>query len=782
MTTEEKGIQNVESNGLSPLAYEVIDGSKYPPFVSPERTDVSELTWKAVLTGIVIGIVFGAANAYLGLRVGLTVSASIPAAVMGVAAFKLFGRGTILEANLVQTVGSAGESLAAGVIFTLPALFMWGLTVSQLKICVLSLLGGLLGVFFMIPLRRYLIVKEHGRLPYPEGTACAEVLVAGETGGSKARLLFAGMSIGALFQTLVHDRLFRLWNKVPSAHIPGYRGAEVAGDLTPELLGIGYIIGPRISAVMLSGGVLGWLVLIPLIYMFGDGLSAPLFPEAKMLIRDMPPGLIWSRYIRYIGAGAVAFAGIFTLIKSLPTIFESFKLGLGGLKQGQGQAVRRTDRDLPMSVVAGGVAIIVIVMALLPASFVPVGITGALVIALFSFFFVTVSSRIVGLIGSSSNPVSGMTIATLLITCLIFIGLGMAGPGNVDTAKVAVLIVGSIVCIAAAIAGDTSQDLKTGFLVGATPRHQQIGEIVGVITAALVMGTTLMLLNTSYGFGDAPGQLAAPQATLMKMVVEGVLKGDLPWTLVIIGMFISLVMELLNLPALALAVGLYLPLELSTPIMAGGIIRLLVEGIGAWSSGEGSNGSGSAAETPEEKTRRESRQEAREKGVLFSSGLIAGSALAGVVIAGLVYFGESSVGVRNFLEKCGRSGLSVDSVDKGLTLSVAPVAPAGTEAAGPLRAVTAGERVPFRSVMGAKGSTEMVTSAEVLVVAAGPGGRTEEKVGLQSCTRAHLAVTADKEGKPVIAVSDYADGSGKVGLITFVALCALLLGAAKLGR
>lgn len=780
MTTENATCGQEESKGLSHLAYEIIDGAKYPPFIASERDDVPELTWKAIITGVIIGIVFGAANAYLGLRVGLTVSASIPAAVMGVAAFKLFGRGSILEANLVQTVGSAGESLAAGVIFTLPALFMWGLTVSQLKVCVLSLLGGLLGVFFMIPLRRYLIVKEHGRLPYPEGTACAEVLVAGETGGSKARLLFAGMSIGALFQTLVHDRLFRLWNKVPSAHIPGYRGAEVAGDLTPELLGIGYIIGPRISAVMLSGGVLGWLVLIPLIYLFGDGLVSPLYPEMKMLIRDMAPGQIWSRYIRYIGAGAVAFAGIFTLIKSLPTIFESFRLGLGGLRQGQGQAVCRTDRDIPMGYVASGVAVIVIIMALLPASFIPVGITGALVIAMFSFFFVTVSSRIVGLIGSSSNPVSGMTIATLLITCLIFIGLGMAGPGNVETAKVAVLIVGSIVCIAAAIAGDTSQDLKTGFLVGATPRHQQVGEIVGVITAALVMGTTLILLNTSYGFGDAPGQLAAPQATLMKLVIEGVLKGNLPWTLVIIGMFISMVMELLSLPALALAVGLYLPLELSTPIMAGGVIRLLVEGLGAWKAGEGSNGGagGATEETTEEKMRREKRQDSREKGVLFSSGLIAGSALAGVLIAGMVYFGESSVGVRNFLEKCGQSGLSVDSVAQGVTVSAAPVSVAGKEAV-PAIALTAGERIPFRSIMDEK---EMVTSGDVIVVAEGSGGKAEEKVGLISCSRSHLAVSADAAGKPVIKVSDYAEGSGTVGLVTFVVLCLVLLGASKLGR
>ncbi|PKK87897.1 MAG: oligopeptide transporter, OPT family [Candidatus Wallbacteria bacterium HGW-Wallbacteria-1] len=740
MDSEDSRTKN-EGKGLSPLAYQEIDGDQYEPFVSADREDVPELTLKAILTGVVIGVVFGAANAYLGLRVGLTVSASIPAAVMGVAAFKFFGKGSILEANLVQTVGSAGESLAAGVIFTLPALFMWNLPVGQLKICVLALLGGLLGVLFMIPLRRYLIVREHGKLPYPEGTACAEVLVAGETGGSKARLLFAGLGLGAIYQSMVHDRFLKLWNKAPSMHIPGYRGGEIAGDLTPELLGIGFIIGPKISAVMLSGGVLGWLVLIPLIYLFGDQLTVPVFPEAVTLIRDMSPAMVWSRYIRYIGAGAVAFAGIFTLIKSLPTIFESFKLGIGGMAKGGQKAEKRTQRDLPMTVVFGGVILLIAIMAFLPESFVPVGFAGAGLIALFSFFFVTVSSRIVGLIGSSSNPVSGMTIATLLLTCLIFMGLGMAD--NPDTAKVAVLVIGSIVCIAAAIAGDTSQDLKTGFLVGATPRSQQIGEIIGVATASLVMGATIFLLKTSYGFGAGPGMLPAPQASLMKMVVEGVLGGNLPWTLVIIGMFISFVVEILGLPALALAVGLYLPLELSTPIMAGGILRLLVEKVSAARADKG--------------------QDEREKGILFSSGLIAGAALAGVVIAGLVYLAEPSPSekgkadakpgaVKNFLEYCGRSGVILNSVPEGYSVNLG-----GSD-------FTPGQRLPIMSAQGPE-------AGKVPIVISYPDGQKFSSILEASPgSRVYLDVSA-KDGKVTYEMNSFTSWHGKAGLMVFLFLC-----------
>ncbi len=595
--------------GLSPLAYEEVDGAEYPPYVPGAKT-IPELTVKSVVFGVIVGIVFGAANAYLGLKVGLTVSASIPAAVMGLAFFRLVRSGTILEGNIIQTIGSAGESLAAGVIFTFPALFMWGVAPKHFEIACLALIGGGLGVLFMIPLRRFLIVKEHGRLPYPEGTACAEVLVSGETGGGRAQLLFGGLGLGGLYMLLMNGRLFGLWKENPSAKLGFLPGAEVGMEVTPELLGVGYIIGPRIAALMLAGGVLGWLVLIPLIKLFGAGLTAPVYPETVQLIRNMGPAEIWSRYVRYIGAGAVAFGGVFTLIKSLPTIWQSFRAGVGGMKDAGEQAGGRTQRDLTMRSVGLGLLVLIVVMAVLPERFVPVGLLGAIIVTIAAFFFVTVSSRIVGLVGSSSNPVSGMTIATILLAALVFVAMGHG-----LESKVPVLIIGGIVCVAAAIAGDTSQDLKTGFLLGATPRSQQIGELVGVATSAMVMGGVLLVLAKTYGFGAGPGQLPAPQATLMKLVIEGVLGGKLPWALVLTGVFIAAVVEMLGLPTLALAVGLYLPLELSTPIMVGGLIRLVVE----------------KAFTGE------SRQAQREAGVLAGSGLIAGGALAGVAVALLVY-------------------------------------------------------------------------------------------------------------------------------------------------
>ena len=406
---------------------------------------------------------FGAANAYLGLRVGLTVSASIPAAVMAVAIFRIWG-GTILESNMVQTVGSAGESLAAGVIFTLPALFLWAredpaILVSVTQITVIALFGGMLGVLFMIPLRSYLISREHGKLPYPEGTACAEVQVAGDVGGGKARLLFAGLGFGAAYQALANPRGLSLWNESPAAPLPGK--AQIGGDFTPELLGVGFIIGPRIATIMFSGSALAWLILIPVINAWGG--NDVVYP-ATVPMAELGSGEIWSNYIRYVGAGAVAFGGIATLVKSLPTMVESFKLGLGGIGSG-GAATSRTQRDLSMRFVFTLAPLLAVALWLWPG--VPVNLLGAVLIVLFSFFFVTVSSRIVGLIGSSSNPVSGMTIAALLLTSLIWVGLGL----NDGTAasKVAVLAVGAVVCISAAIAGDTSQDLKTGFLL-ARPR------------------------------------------------------------------------------------------------------------------------------------------------------------------------------------------------------------------------------------------------------------------------------------------------------------------------
>ncbi|GAB4280623.1 MAG: oligopeptide transporter, OPT family [Candidatus Rifleibacteriota bacterium] len=618
-----------EKAGLSPKAYEICDGKDYPSFI-PASESPAEFTLKAVVIGMLIGGIFGAANAYLGLKVGLTVSASIPAAVMAVAIFRIFFKqGTILETNMVQTVGSAGESLAAGVIFTIPALFIWGVEPSKLEITVIAIIGGIIGVLFMIPLRKYLIVEEHGKLPYPEGTACAEVLVAGQGDLSKAKTLFQGMGIGALYQALMHSRLFGLWSKEPATHIPGFRGAEVGAEVTPELLGVGYIIGPQISAIMLSGGIMGWLVLIPLIYLFGDQSATPIYPETVSLIKNMEPIEIWSRYIRYIGAGGVAFAGIFSLIKSIPVILSSFKAGFSSL--GKNTAVEnelRTQTDLPMKTILVGSAILVVLITLVlkGAIFPSLGtaVGAAFLIVLFGFFFVTVSSRIVGLLGSSSNPISGMTIATLLLTCVIFILAGMADMPNV---KVAVLTVGAFVCIAAAIAGDTSQDLKTGFLVGATPKHQQVGEFFGVIASGLTMGFVMYLLKDAITTGELP----APQANLMKLVIDGVIGGSLPWNLVFCGVFIAICVELLGINSLAFAVGLYLPLSLSVPIMAGGIIRWVLE---------------FRKNDPK-------LEEKRETGVLYSSGLIAGAALTGVFIMVLIGIGESKPGLLEVISKPG---------------------------------------------------------------------------------------------------------------------------------
>ena len=628
---EEAGATTRKGEGLPPEAYEEIPGTDYEPYV-PATTSLPEFTLRAVLIGIVVGVVFGAANAYLGLKVGLTVSASIPAAVMGVAVFRALKGGSILEGNMVQTVGSAGESLAAGVIFTLPALFIFGLDVSQLLVFTLASLGGLLGVLFMIPLRRFLIRDEHGRLPYPEGTACAEVLAAGDTGGSKARLLFTGLGVGAIYQYLVNNNALSLWRDEPAFEIPGYPKAEVGVAATPELLGVGYVIGPRISAILLAGGVISWLVLIPAIATFGATATQPLYPETELLIREMSPSQIWNRYIRYIGAGAVAFGGIMTLVRALPTIWESFKVGLGGIAEGVGERIeKRTDADLPMKFVIGGALAIALILTLLPPALAPVGPLGALLMVVFSFFFVTVSSRIVGLIGTSSNPVSGMTIATLLMTALLFVALGRTETAVGDP-RLPILLVGAVIAMSAAIAGDTSQDLKTGFLVGATPRRQQWGEMIGVLTSATVMGAVLLMLHGGLGIGSE--ELPAPQATLMALVIDGVVQADLPWALVVVGIFIAAVFEMLGLPSLALAVGLYLPLSLTTPIIAGGAVRLLVE----------------------KRHVGRALREKRENGVLFASGLIAGAALIGVIIAGLVFGAEQSAALAAF--QSGVTGLT----------------------------------------------------------------------------------------------------------------------------
>jgi len=605
---------------LSTKAYEPLsEGETYDPYI-PATESPLEFTIKSVVAGIFFGILFGAANAYLGLRAGLTISTSIPVAVLTVAAFKALRamghESGILEANISQTIGSASSSVASGVIFTLPALFLWDLAPSLVQMTFLAMFGGLLGVLFMIPLRRFLIEKEHGNLPYPEGTACAEVLVASEGGGSHARNVFLGLGVGAFFKFITG--WIRIIPDDIHVNIPFLKKGQIGMDVSAALFGVGYILGPRIAAVMVGGGLLSWLIIIPAIAYWGDARLVPLYPETAKLIADMSPGELWTRYIRYIGAGAVATAGIITLIKSIPTMLESFRIGATQLKARLDETtirVPRTGQDLPLSVVGIGALIITIALAGIPHIFghvdtFTVRLAAAILVVIFAFFFVTVSSRIVGLVGVTSNPTSGMTIASLLATSSVFLVMGWTG----DVGKAAALTVGCVVAIAASIAGDTSQDLKTGFLLGATPRRQQIGELAGVLTSATFVCLAVILLDKAYGFGTK--ELPAPQATLMKVVIEGVLQNALPWALVGIGVLIALACELFRIPSLPFAVGVYLPLSTFTPLFIGGLLRLYLE---------------KKASTPEEAINR------REKGVLFGSGLVGGEGILGIGIAAVAF-------------------------------------------------------------------------------------------------------------------------------------------------
>jgi putative OPT family oligopeptide transporter len=614
-------VDSASDKGLSPLAYvELKPGQVYPPYVGAGRS-IPEFTLKAAFFGILFGIVFGAANAYLGLRAGLTISTSIPVAVMTVAAFRALQSagypGTILEANLSQTIGSASSSLASGVIFTLPALFLWGIAPGLLQMTLLAMCGGLLGVLFMIPLRRFLIKGEHGRLPYPEGTACAEVLVANEVGGRNARYVFYGLGLGALFKFLTS------WIKViPDdawTRLPFIRKGEVGMDLSAALFGVGFILGPRIAAVMVGGGLLAWVVIIPAIGWWGESFTQPVFPESAALIIDMTPSELWSRYVRYIGAGAVATAGIVTLVRSIPVMVQSFRIGTTEIRQrvegDETIEVDRTDHDLPLRFVGFGLLVVALALAFVPQIFGEVGGLGIRLVAsvcvvVCAFFFVTVASRIVGLVGVTSNPTSGMTIASLLGTAGIFLVMGWTDLAG----KAAALTVGCVVAIAASIAGDTSQDLKTGYLLGATPRRQQIGELIGVLSSATFVCLSVLLLAKTFGFGGQ--ELPAPQATLMKLVIEGVLDQQLPWGFVATGIGIALVCELLKIPSLPFAVGVYLPVSTMTPLFIGGLLRGFFE---------------RQAKTEEEAAER------RERGVLLGSGFVGGEGLLGVGIAAVAF-------------------------------------------------------------------------------------------------------------------------------------------------
>ena len=580
---------------------------EFKPYIPADKI-TPEFTVTSVIMGILLAIIFGAANAYLGLRVGMTVSASIPAAVISMGVIRvIMKKDSILESNMVQTIGSAGESLAAGAIFTLPVLFLWskeGITEapSLITISLIALFGGILGVLFMVPLRNALIVKEHGVLPYPEGTACAEVLLAGEEGGASAKSVFAGMGLAALFKFVVDG--LKVIPSVITVPLKAFK-TELSAEVYPALLGVGYICGPKIASYMFAGGLIGWFVLIPAIITFGG--STILYPGTKTIADMYAAGgasAIWSSYIRYIGAGAVAAGGIISLIKSLPLIVRTFADAIKGMKgAGNSNSAVRTEVDLDMRVIGIGVLIMIIAIWLLPE--IPVSPLGAVIIALFGFFFATVSSRKVGIVGSSNNPVSGMAIATLLFSTLC---LKVTGDTGVHGMKGAIAI-GSVICIIAAMAGDTSQDLKTGYILGATPKKQQIGELIGAVVSAVTIGGVLVLLDSAWGFGTT--ELAAPQATLMKMIIEGVMEGNLPWALVFIGVFIAIVVEILGISVLPVAIGLYLPLELSATIMIGGVIRWFVD---------------------KKKADREENKDANS-GILFCSGMIAGEGLVGILLA-----------------------------------------------------------------------------------------------------------------------------------------------------
>ncbi len=579
--------------------------NEFKPYI-PASKIMPEFTPFSIVVGALMAIVFGAANAYLGLRVGLTVSASIPAAVISMGIVRVvFKRNSILENNTVQTIGSAGESLAAGAIFTMPALFLWAAegkseNPSILMISAIALCGGILGTLFMIPLRNALIVEEHGTLPYPEGTACAEVLIAGEEGGVKTATVFKGLGIAALYK-FIADGIKLFPSEADFDFSKSGFTSGIGMDVLPALAGVGYICGPKIASYMMAGATIGWFVIIPLIALFGA--DAILFP-ATVPVSELGVWGIWTRYIRYVGAGAVATGGIISLVKSLPMIVRTFIAAVKVFgKQSSTQA--RTEKDIPMHFILFGVLCIALAMTVLP--FIPLGLIGSLIVIVFGFFFATVSARMVGIVGSSNNPVSGMSIATLLIATSILKLTGSIGIGGMISA----LTIGSIICIVAAMAGDTSQDLKTGYLVGATPYHQQVGELIGAVVSAIVIGGILYLLNAAYGYGTA--ELPAPQATLMKLVIEGVMEGNLPWGLVISGVFLAIAVEVLHIPVLPFAIGLYLPIHLSTPIMAGGIVRWLVER------------KKFASETD--------KKEAVERGILYTSGMIAGEGLLGIILA-----------------------------------------------------------------------------------------------------------------------------------------------------
>ena len=584
--------------------------TEFKPYIPAEKI-TPELTVTSVIMGCILAVIFGAANAYLGLRVGMTVSASIPAAVISMGVIRvILRRNSILESNMVQTIGSAGESLAAGAIFTMPALFLWaeeGLTSKPgiVEITLIALCGGILGVLFMVPLRNALIVKEHATLLYPEGTACADVLLAGEEGGANASTVFSGMGLAAVFKFVVDG--LKLLPADVSAAFKSFKG-EIGMEVYPALLGVGYIVGPKIASYMFTGSLIGWMVIIPLICLFGP--DTWMYPAAEgttiaQLYANGGASAIWSTYVKYIGAGAIATGGIISLIKSLPLIVTTFRDSMKSMKGSKNTSTERTAQDLPMQFILLGVIAMVFIIWIVPA--IPVTLLGAVIIVVFGFFFATVSSRMVGLVGSSNNPVSGMAIATLLIATFAIKSSGKTGIDGMTAA----IAVGSVICIIAAIAGDTSQDLKTGYLLGATPKKQQMGEMLGVVVSGLAIGGVLYLLDAAWGYGTA--EIPAPQAQLMKMIVEGIMGGNLPWGLVFVGVFLAICLEILRIPVMPFAIGLYLPIYLNATIMIGGVVRGLLD----------------RRKGVDEKTKTAQATD----GTLYCAGMIAGEGLVGILLA-----------------------------------------------------------------------------------------------------------------------------------------------------
>ena len=603
------------------------ENTEFKPYIPAEKV-TPELTVTSVIMGCILAVIFGAANAYLGLRVGMTVSASIPAAVISMGVIRvLLRRNSILESNMVQTIGSAGESLAAGAIFTMPALFLWaeeGLSDKPgiVEITLIALCGGILGVLFMVPLRNALIVKEHATLLYPEGTACADVLLAGEEGGANASTVFSGMGLAAIFKFVVDG--LKLLPADVSAAFKSFKG-EIGMEVYPALLGVGYIVGPKIASYMFTGSLIGWMVIIPLICLFGP--DTWMYPAAEgttisQLYANGGAAAIWSTYVKYIGAGAIATGGIISLIKSLPLIVTTFRDSMKSMKGSKNTSTERTAQDLPMQFILLGVVAMVFIIWIVPA--IPVTLLGAAIIVVFGFFFATVSSRMVGLVGSSNNPVSGMAIATLLIATFAIKSSGKTGIDGMTAA----IAVGSVICIIAAIAGDTSQDLKTGYLLGATPKKQQMGEMLGVVVSGLAIGGVLYLLNAAWGYGTA--EIPAPQAQLMKMIVEGIMGGNLPWGLVFIGVFLAICLEILRIPVMPFAIGLYLPIYLNATIMIGGVVRGLLD----------------RRKGVDEKTKTAQSTD----GTLYCAGMIAGEGLVGILLAVFAVFGISldMSGIVNF--------------------------------------------------------------------------------------------------------------------------------------